>query len=583
MQRSLSTFVRQARATIRRKRDRGPVADTTEGPVRGKLLDDGRIAYFGGIPYAAPPVGDLRWRAPMSPPARTEELDASRPGPMAYQRAQNMEAFIESLAAGLGLSAARQRALLTAVKAAPKNENEDCLTLNIRAPHLGTGLPVMVWIHGGDHTDGSSSDVFYNSNALPGRGCVLVTINYRLGLMGFLAHPELADESAEGVSGNYGLLDQIAALRWLRENIEHFGGDPDQITIFGESAGGEAVLNLMTSPRSRGLFDAAIAQSPSDSGRWLHLRHTALDLDPAEDAGRRFAESIVGTEPGQISRLRALDPATLYEHYRLDLDAGRYFFPAVDGVVLPTSPMTAFSHGTQAPVPLMIGYNADEGSLLAPFMHPAGAEFGARDDQPLDPAAIRATFEKSYGSAERVDRLMAAYPGLASLDEAAITEHAGDHMFGVHVDHASRRHAAAGHPVFRYHFRSVPALPGQTAGAYHAAEVFHVFDTSFPLVPDAPDAHLLTREMGDRWFAFAASHRPDTPGRAPWPAYDPAAGPQHMVFDRPVSAVQPCPAQPGLDVMGERIAYLDGLFGDSDVTIDLSRSGSGTEPAITNR
>ena len=131
-------------------------------------------------------------------------------------------------------------------------ESENCLTLNVKAPARADGLPVMVWIHGGDHTDGSGADPLYQGDALPERGCVLVTINYRLGLFGFFAHPELADESTDRVSGNYGLLDQIAALEWVRDNIAHFGGDPDRVTIFGESAGGEAVLNLMTSPRARG-------------------------------------------------------------------------------------------------------------------------------------------------------------------------------------------------------------------------------------------------------------------------------------------------------------------------------------------
>ena len=149
------------------------------------------------------------------------------------------------------------------------------------------------------------SEPFYHGNALPERGCVLVTINYRLGLFGFFAHPDLAAESPDRVSGNYGLLDQIAALEWVRDNIAAFGGDPTRVTIFGESAGGEAVLNLLTSPRARGLFHRAIAQSPSDRGRWLQLRRPALDFRPAEDAGVDFATLAVGSEAGQLARLRA--------------------------------------------------------------------------------------------------------------------------------------------------------------------------------------------------------------------------------------------------------------------------------------
>ena len=487
---------------------------------------------------------------------------------MAYQRAQDFDLFMGALADGLGLSRVKKRAIRTAVKRLPKPQSEDCLTLSIRTPTGATDLPVMLWIHGGDHTDGSKSDPFYDSNALPSRGCVLVTINYRLGLLGFLAHPELAAESAEGVSGNYGLLDQIAALEWVRNNIAAFGGDPDRITIFGESAGGQAVLNLLTSPRSRGRFAAAIAQSPSDSGRWLHHDRPVLGLDSATDAGAAFATSLVGEGSGQIERLRRIEPDELYDAYRADLQAGRHFYPCVDGSILPTTPMTAFSRQAQAPVPLMIGYNADETSLLAEFMHPAGPELGMRDDVTvdgeLDADAVRAAYETSFGSPELVDRLMAAYPGLADLDEKAIERYLADHMFGVHVDHATRQHAAAGHPTYRYHYRAVPPSPKQTAGAYHAAEIFNVFDSSFPMVPPAADAHLLSRDMGDRWFAFAATHRPDSPGRPPWPPYDPA-DPRHMIFDRPSSGPELNPAEPGLDVLRARIAHLDRtLAGDPD-------------------
>ena len=384
---------------------------------------------------------------------------------------------------------------------------------------------------------------------------MLVTFNYRLGLMGFFAHPDLAVESPDGVSGNYGLLDQIAALEWVRDNITAFGGDPGRVTIFGESAGGEAVLNLMTSPRARGLFHGAIAQSPSDSGRWLHLRRPALDFTSAEDAGR-VRRSRRRSGAGQIARLRAMEPEAIYELYRAHPELGRYFYPVVDGVILPSTPMSAFSGQQQASVPLIIGYNADEASLFVDFMHPAGGEFEApQSGEPVTIADARATWERSYPTPEQVDRLLAAYPGLATLDRKAVVSQLGDHMFGVHVDHGSRQHAAGGHPVYRYHFRAVPPSKKQTAGAFHAAEIFYVFDSPLPLVPVAADAHLLAREMGDRWFAFAATGVPDSPGREQWPAYD-AGDPQHMVFDRPRSTVQPCPPQPGLDVMRERIAWL---------------------------
>ncbi len=530
----------------------GPVVQTTAGPVRGKRRSKGRITLFAGVPYAAPPVGDLRWRPPQPVTSWSETLDCTKPGPMAYQRKLNFDAFFANLVEGLGLSKPRQRTLKAALKAVPTKESEDCLHLNVRAPTGGTDLPVMVWIHGGDHSDGSGSEpLYHSSDALPERGCVLVTINYRLGMFGFMAHPELSAESPEGVSGNYGLLDQIAALEWVRDNIAAFGGDPSNVTIFGESAGGQATLNLMTSPRARGLFHRAIAQSPSDSGRWLHLDLPVMALDSALDAGVAFATAAVGSSDGQLGRMRALDPEALSEMYRERIDQARHFYPVVDGEILPTTPLSAFLRNAQAPVPLMIGYNADEGTLLAPFCNPVGAEFppDATTDQ------IAGHYEMSYGSADEVAAVFDAYPGLESGEPRAVIDHIGDHMFGAHVDVVSKCHAFAGHPTYRYHFRAVPASPTQTAGAFHAAEVLNVFDSTLPLMTSADDNHLLSRAMGDYWFAFAATGVPTTPGREPWPLYD-QAHPQQMVFDRPTSAVEDCPDQAGLNIMGRRAQRL---------------------------
>ncbi|MFW2381680.1 MAG: carboxylesterase/lipase family protein [Acidimicrobiales bacterium] len=556
--------MRKARAS------NAPEAETTAGKVRGKLKDKGSMAVYLGIPYAAPPTGNRRWRPPQPVERWSRTKKCTKLGPFAYQRRVAFDLFFRGLIDGMGLNPARKKALAAAVKLAPLKESEDCLTLNVRAPAYAKNLPVMVWIHGGDHTDGSAGEPHYQSNSLPQRGCVLVSINYRLGLFGFLAHPELATESPDAVSGNYGLLDQVAALQWVQDNIANFGGDPGNVTIFGESAGGEAVLNLMTTPRARGLFHRAIAQSPSDSGRWLHLRRPALDFMPAEDAGSAFATKLVGTGPNQIERLRAMDPDELYEVYRADLQLGRYFYPAVDNVILPSAPMSAFTSGQQAAVPLMIGYTSDEGTLLRELMNPAGAEYAppvppglevTNNPTQITPESVRSDLDRSYPSAQHVDRLLAAYPGLATLDEQAVIDHIGDHMFGVHVDHASRCHADQGHPVYRYHFRSVPASEKQTIGAFHAADLFYVFDTAFPMIPEPKDAHLLKREMGDRWFAFAATGAPDSPGRDSWTPYQPS-DPKHMVFDRPASSTQPCPPQPGLDVMRERVQWLTEQLAD---------------------
>ena len=528
----------------------GPVVPTTAGPVLGALVKGGTMARFRGIPYAAPPVGDRRW----APPAPLEPWTDVRPcvsaPPVAWQLGTGMNDAIVNLAQGLGLPPWKASAAVKAVALMPMKESEDCLYLSVRAPAKAEGLPVMVWIHGGNHTDGSANEPMYQSDALPERGCVLVSIQYRLGMFGFLAHPELSAESPGDVSGNYGLLDQIAALEWIRDNIAGFGGDPGNVTIFGESAGGMAVLNLMTAPAAQGLFHRAIAQSPSDGGRWLHLDRPVFDLSSALDAGTAFAGSVVGDEPGQLDRLRAMDAADLSAAYRSHPDAPNHCFPIVDGHHLPMEPMSAFSLGQQAEVPLMIGYNNDEASIFGGLFHPIGPEFGG--DPAPTPDEIRSALVRSHGSEAAADTILAAYPGLGGNDAIAVMDHLADHLFGVHVDHASRTHTA---PVYRYHFRSTSPLPNQTAGAYHAAELVHVFGSHIPGLPKANDGHLLTKAMGDHWFAFAATGSPDHPARPTWTAYD-AEDPHHMVFDRPRSELMACPPQVGLDAMRQRIEWL---------------------------
>jgi len=550
-----------ASATNKIRARRGPVVETTRGKVQGTYLAGKSMTRFRGIPYAAPPVGERRW----APPAPVEPWDGVRPcaanAPTAFQLGAEMDAVIDQLATGVGLAPWKASAMVKAFRLLPTNESEDCLTLDVRAPAKAEGLPVMVWIHGGNHTDGAASEPMYQSEALPARGCVLVNIQYRLGMFGFLAHPELSAESPDGVSGNYGLLDQIAALEWVRDNIAAFGGDPGNVTIFGESAGGIAVLNLMTAPGARGLFHKAIAQSPSDGGRWLHLDRPTFNQSSAHDAGRSFADATVGPEPGQIERLRTMDAKELNVMYQTDELLPHHAFPIVDGKVLPMEPMSAFSRETVADVPLLIGYNNDEATIFRGMFNPVGPEFGQNASPTSD--EIRSSLIESYGSESLANTILETYPGLIDGEQSAIDAHLGDHMFGAHVDHASRTHKA---PVYRYHFRSTSPLPDQTIGAYHAAELVHVFGSTIPGIPKADDGHLLTAAMGDHWFAFAASGNPAHPARNDWPEYDPA-DPIQMVFDRPTSAAAPCPPQVGLDAMRQRIEYLTEQFVDgSDST-----------------
>ncbi len=592
-------------SAARRKVPKGdqPLADTAAGMVRGSYRRKRTIARFQGIPYAAPTAGEHRWQPPQPPTPWSGVRSCTKASPMSYQRAANMQAFFDELVSGVGIPPTKKKAMSLALKL-PRPQSEDCLTVNVQSPVGASDLPVMVWIHGGDQTDGSGTDPFYTAPDLAERGCVLVTFNYRLGLFGWFSHPELAAESmaktpmgaaSEGrpeghaVSGNYGLLDQIAALEWVRDNIASFGGNPHQVTIFGESAGGQGVLNLMTAPAARGLFHRAIAQSPSDSGRWLHQHKAILDFEPAQASGRAFADLVVGDGPNQLARLRSMDAKELHALYQANPDLGRAFYPSIDGVVLPVTPMTAFSRQLQAPIDLMIGYNADEASLFKSVVHPAGAEFPAPPDGPtsLKPAELHDVFVRSFGSPDAVDELFTLYPGLEFAREDARVRYVGDHQFGVHVDHASRQHAAAGHVTYRYYFSAESPTPSQTLGAYHSAEIPYVFGRTLPLFPVADNDHLLVRDMGDRWFAFAATGIPDHPGRPPWPRFE-NAQPKQMVLNRPLGVVGPVPPQPEFDLLRARIDYLTTLADAapiidtplSGVVIDLSVNGPQSERSM---
>ena len=357
-----------------------PEVEVEQGRLAGRWKARNTVAVFRGVPFAAPPVGDRRWRPPESASPWSGTRDAAKDGPMAIQRAADLELFLHHLLTGQGWSRPRVAALEALLPRLPQPpQSEDCLYLTVRTPAVDPGarLPVMVWIHGGDHQDGSGADVYYAANALAGHGVVTVSINYRLGVLGYLAHPELIDESEHGVAGNYGTLDQIAALEWVRDNIAGFGGDPGNVTIFGESAGGESVIHLMTSPLARGLFHRAVAQSPANGGQMVHLGRPFLSHDAATERSLRFAAGLGVSGIDQLPRLRALSVDRLYELARIDRELGNHY-PVVDGHVLPQSPFAAFADGRQAPVPLLIGSNADEGTLIRPVMEAPMIDFRHR-------------------------------------------------------------------------------------------------------------------------------------------------------------------------------------------------------------
>lgn len=314
------------------------VIKTTSGEVSGLATKDGVVAYLG-IPYAAPPVGALRWSAPRPGRPWTGVRAAAEYGPPCFQ------------ARWAGPSPD-----LTAM-------SEDCLTLNVWVPPHKPGalLPVMVYIHGGGFFAGASGNAEpVDQIALATQGVIVASMNYRLGIFGFLSHPDLSKESPAGASGNYGLMDQIAALQWLKANIAAFGGDPGRVTIFGSSAGGSSVLYLMASPLANGLFHRAISQSAANVfGPLQYGNRAAFGHESAEAEGVRFAADIAslralaaGEVLAKARALMVLDPAT------------PEFWPTVDGHIMPAHPADLFDQGRVATVPLIIGNTADDGTLF---------------------------------------------------------------------------------------------------------------------------------------------------------------------------------------------------------------------------
>ncbi|HEY8508142.1 MAG TPA: carboxylesterase family protein, partial [Steroidobacteraceae bacterium] len=342
------------------------------GVLRGAIEPGTAVASYKGIPYALPPVGKLRWRPPVPAPAWEGVRDARKFGNACLQPPQNPAGLYTGGMAPL---------------------NEDCLTLNVWTPTDARELPVLVWIHGGALVGGSSSEPLYDGTRLAEKGIVFVSINYRVGLLGFLAHPALSAESPDRLSGNYGLLDQIEALRWVQENIAAFGGDPERVTIAGESAGGLSVIALLASPLARGLFSAAIVQS-GYMPAYRALRDETLGLRSAEEEGLVLAKA--ARVPSSAAALRA---ANLVELFQAGLTTGWQPEPVIDGYVLTRQLAETFARGEQAKVPVLAGFNQGEIRSL-PFLMPK---------HPKSPEAYEADVRKRFG--ERASEFLAVYPG----------------------------------------------------------------------------------------------------------------------------------------------------------------------------
>lgn len=412
--------------------DPGPTVTVTGGQVRGALLDKGG-AVFKGIPYAQPPVGDLRWREPMPVKPWTGVRDTTAFGAAC---AQNPNPVMAGLAA---------------------MSREDCLFLNVWTPEWPSRSrkPVMVWIPGGGNFIGASSEPHYDSDSLARRGVVLVTLNYRLGSFGFFAHPALTRESQHHASGNQGILDQVAALKWVRDNIGRISGDPNNVTIFGESAGSLDVSVLMTSPLSKGLFKRVIGESGA-----VILVGDPLTLPQAEKRGETFAARWKVPAGASVRDLRAVSAIDI-----LETEPNFIATPppnlgvTVDGYVFPKKPAVVFAAGQQHRVALLLGSNARE-----------------RIPGTTPPTDLKKAIEETSGPI--AGRAQALYVGGADpLYGTPADQWATDTSFRCSAVAQLVWHAAAGNPAFEYEFARVPT-GREAAGATHASELSFVFGRS---------------------------------------------------------------------------------------------------------
>jgi len=459
------------------------VVATTAGKIRGTAGAAGG-ARFLGIPFAEPPVGSLRWHPPVEPQAWVGIRDATTFGAPCAQ----------------AVSGEWNRT-------AAENGVEDCLYLNVISGQWPARkrLPVMVWIHGGGNSGGTASGEFYNDGTLTRQGVVLVTLNYRLGVFGFFAHPELTRESPQHASGNYALMDQIAALKWVQQNIAAFGGDPQNVTVFGQSAGALNVGLLMTSPLARGLFQRAIAQSGS-----VLFDPEGTPLTKMERAGESLAALLGVSGDGAIPALRKRSAAELLSaiaHPRTGSGDSLGFNPTIDGWVIPRRPIEVFAAGEAAPVPFMLGYNARELEFPAP-----ADEQRKRVAEVFGPFATQAW--KLYGLADGGEGASDALYGTLS------NQITSDMYFRCPAALIASWQVRAHQRAYLYQFER--AIPGQeNVGAVHSAELPYVFG-SFPKTGNLAGRFTkvdfaLADELQGYWAQFAHSGNPNRVGAPHWP------------------------------------------------------------------
>ncbi|WP_417484728.1 carboxylesterase/lipase family protein [Maricaulis salignorans] len=498
------------------------VIDPPAGPVAGHVL--GELNVFKGIPYAMPPVGAARWTPPQPMPRWSDVRQASEFGPACYQRPPRVQSIYSQ-------------------DLRPVSEN--CLTLNIWAPADAENAPVFVWIHGGALSAGSSKEPLYDGARLAEQGIIVVSINYRLGILGYLAHPRLSAESPDGVSGNYGLLDQIEALRWVQANIASFGGDPTRVTIGGESAGGLSVMYLMTAPAARDLFSQAIAQSA-----YMVSTPTLSRREHGEFAAEEIG-TYVATQLGarNLAALRRMDAQTLTEGATA---AGYAPFGTIDGHVLPRQLVDVFDRGEQAPVPLLAGFNSGEIRSLTMLAPPV----------PGSAVAYERVIRDRYG--DLADDFLWLYPGDNMQESIFATTR--DALYGWTAERLVRSQTGLGAASFLYLFdHGYPAADNAGLHGFHASELPYMFGTLertpqfWPDIPETPAETGLSDVMIGYWASFIRSGRPEAANAPAWDEFGPDRRFMHFAETPQMSG----PLMPGMFDLHERVVCRRKARGDT--------------------
>lgn len=494
-----------------------PQIKTSSGVVEGK--DDGTVRAFLGIPYAAAPVGDLRWKPPVRAAKWSGVRKATEFGPHCMQG----NVFGDMVFHDPG-------------------DSEDCLSLNVWVPSKPSSakLPVMVWIYGGGFVAGTTSEARQDGTHLAQKGVVVVSMNYRLGVFGFLVHPELAKESGDNSAGNYGLLDQLLALKWVHDNIVAFGGNPENVTIFGESAGSFSVSAQMASPLAKGLFQKAIGES----GAAFHSEGLSFEsLAAREEKDAKLVAEKLGVST--LAELRALPAQKILDAFVPPQSKGFDFGPDVDGYFLPEPVPAIFAAGKQNDVPLLAGWNHDEGSFEVSSAPKPTAE------------SMKAEAQKYFGG--KAAKFLRLYPtDTEEHTQRSALDFAGDRFIAFSTwNWIESQSKTSKQPIYRYRFdlglsSANPDAP--QLGAYHSAEIEYVFgqlDSKKDVAWRSKDREL-SEEIQRYWTNFARGGNPNGPDLPQWPAYSAANGWQVMFLDAPPSAHK--------DELRDRYLFLAGAW-----------------------